>query len=640
LRSLTLEYLAGVAPADPSPLLRPLDGAKTPSSGHHHVEQGEIRRLEGDASESGRSGITVRTNYRYIADGATLAAILPELVTLPVAGLDTETTGLDPHRDKLRLIQIATPATTYVIDCFRVDPASLALWLGSDSSVKVLHNAKFDLRFLVARGLVVGKVFDTMLADQLLIAGSDRFMRSLAKLAEIYLGRALAKEEQTSDWSGDLTHNQISYAARDAAILPCLYDALEGRLREARLERAMRLENRAVLAVAWLEHVGCPFDATRWRVLADQALLDRIHAEKELNDLAIPYQSSQLIPGGINWNAPKQVLSLLAAAGIDLPNTDASTLAAHASIPIVAALLRYRDAEKRVSTYGLPFLGAVNAVSGRIHSNWHQIGAATGRMASGEPNLQNVPRLPAYRACFRAPEGRTLVKCDFSQVELRLAAEISGDETLLGAYRDGLDVHALTATRVLGAESVTKEQRQAAKALNFGLLYGAGAPTLRSYAASTYHVHFTEIDAQRLHDAFFATYPGLRAWHRRVSAELRKDASETRTLAGRRRLFPDPTKRRFTEFVNSPVQGSGADAVKGALALLWERRDRCPGAFPVLIVHDELVVECAVEQIEAATDWVYGAMSDALACFLKRVPVGDLEVQAAEDWSMQAGSNG
>src|SRR5262249_18450575 len=162
----------------------------------------------------------------------------------------------------------------------------------------------------------------------------------------------------------------------------------------------------------------------------------------------------------------------------------------------------------------------------------------------------------------------------------------------------------------------TKQHRQLAKALNFGLLYGTGAKGFRQYAKSQYSLELTEADAERYRSNFFAAYPGLSFWHRTVRSQK---ATETRTLSGRRRLLDDKTPD--TNRLNTPVQGTGADGLKLALALLWERRDRCPGAFPVLAVHDEIVIEADIDQADAAAAWLKQAMLDAMAPLVAPIPV-------------------
>jgi DNA polymerase-1 len=241
--------------------------------------------------------------------------------------------------------------------------------------------------------------------------------------------------------------------------------------------------------------------------------------------------------------------------------------------------------------------------------------------------LQTIPRDPRYRACFRPDEGRVLVKADYSQIELRIAAEIADDKRMLEAYAAGEDVHTITAAAVLGRANgqVMPEDRQAAKALNFGLLYGMGAERLREHARDNYGVNLTDDEAYRFRERFFSTYPGLRRWHQRHQSDGLLD---TRTLAGRRRLKVS----RFPEQLNSPVQGTGADGLKAALALLWETRDRCPDAAPVLVVHDEIVVECDAGRAEQARDWLKDCMTRGMGEFLTKVPVV-VEAKVCRDWS-------
>jgi DNA polymerase-1 len=255
-------------------------------------------------------------------------------------------------------------------------------------------------------------------------------------------------------------------------------------------------------------------------------------------------------------------------------------------------------------------------------------------MSCSKPNLQNLPR-GDYRRCIVAPPGRVLVKADYSQIELRIAAKVSGDEALLEAYRNREDLHVLTAQRVLGVGEVSPEDRQLAKALNFGLLYGMGARGLKKYAKSEYDLELTEEEAQSYREAFFHAYPGLARWHRETKRagwqhKIRYRLSpETRTLTGRRRLIDDKTSD--MQRLNSPVQGTGADGLKLALALLWERRAEVPGAFPVLAVHDEIVIEAGEGQAGDVADWLKRAMIEAMAPLIEPVPV-QVDVAVSTTW--------
>jgi DNA polymerase-1 len=548
--------------------------------------------------------------------------VLQALDESDVIGLDLETTGLTPRQDRIRLLSLATERGTYLVDCFTVDPRPLFDLLSERTLI--LHNAAFDLGFLAALGFAPGPVRDTMLLSRLLYGTRHgRGFHGLESCTGRELGRTLDKTQQKSDWSKALTPEQLHYAASDAGVLPPLYEALSVKVQAAGMAEIADIEHRCVPATAWLAQAGVPFDKEAWAELARASEREAFELAQQL-DAGAPVPEQRGMFGGWNWDSPQQVQEAFAAAGCPLPDTKDETLAA-VDHPLAAVLRQYRGARKRASTYGMDWL-ANAAPDGRVYPSWNQLGADSGRMSCSDPNVQNLPRTAAYRRCFRAPPGRVLVKADYSQIELRIAAKISGDKAMLAAYQTAQDLHTLTAQRVLGRDQVSKEDRQIAKSANFGLLYGMGAKGYQAYAQSTYGVELTLEQARQYRQAFFSAYPGLAAWHRRVR---REHAGETRTLAGRRRLLD--AKVFDTLRLNSPVQGTGADGLKRALALLWERRNQVPGAFPILAVHDEIVVECDRDQAEAASTWLRRAMLDGMAGWLAPVPI-EVELTVAPTW--------
>lgn len=570
------------------------------------------------------------TEYVYITEAADARRHLARLLEAPVLGFDTETTGLDPHADRLRLAALAPPeGPVRIFDLFRVDPRLLAPIFAPKGPLLVGHNLKFDLKFLIALlgedGLPGGRrFFDTMLAAQLLKAGAEPAGRTpaLRELVRELLGEDLDKSLKTSDFSGPLAPQQLAYAAADARAALRLYEPLSARLREAGLERTADLEMRALPGVAWLEFAGTPLDARAWTELARRAGEELAAAEAELNRLAGQALGANTLFGfAADWDSPKQALSVLKAAGVPAASTAEAELSAHREHPLVAALLRYRDAARRAQAYGEAFLRFVHPRTGRVHPEWRQLGSAAGRMSCEKPNLQQLPRDPAYRRAVAAPPGRCLVRADYSQIELRIAAEIAPDPRMAGAYIAGRDLHELTARLVLNVEGpLPPGARQTAKAVNFGLIYGMSPEGLRRYAAWMFGVRLSESEACSFHRRFFQTYAGIARWHRRVrEAAPEGEPVETRTLSGRRRLGVT----RFTERLNSPVQGTGADGLKAALALLWETRHRAPGTRPVLAVHDELVVEAPADPDAAGRTraWLEECMLRGMGAFLKTVPV-------------------
>ena len=441
------------------------------------------------------------------------------------------------------------------------------------------------------------------------------------------LGVQLDKEHQASGWGGALSPDMLLYAAEDSQVLLPLITALELKIAAADLKWVADIECRALPAITWMANAGVPFDSEGWRSSLDHKEVSLGRLKDTLDELAPDPPGDKMW----NWNSPKQVIEAFSLLGVKLSDTKGETLS-RSEHPLAKALLEYRKTSKLVGTYGPNLLKFVE--DGRIYGSWWQNGAGTGRMASSSPNLQNLP--PEVRRYVKAPAGRVLVVADYSQIELRIAAKISREERMLAAFTNGEDIHTITARSLTGREDVTKQERKLAKAVNFGLLYGMSPGGLRSYARASYGVEMTKEEAERYWREFFETYPGLRAWHDREYLQLKKHGStETRTLTGRRRT--GVTK--LTERLNSPVQGTGADGLKLALALLSERRDECPGAVPILAVHDEIVVECEEDEAEKVKTWLEKAMIDGMDRVLNgpgvggpRVPV-EVEMQISRTWA-------
>jgi DNA polymerase-1 len=253
-------------------------------------------------------------------------------------------------------------------------------------------------------------------------------------------------------------------------------------------------------------------------------------------------------------------------------------------------------------------------------------------MACDHPNLQDIPRSGPLRSYIRAPEGRLFVIADYSQIELRIAAKISGDKEMLSAYAEGRDLHTLTAQSLTGSEEIGKDDRKLAQAVNFGLLYGMGAKGLQAYALKSYGIDMSPEEANLYRRRFFEVYAGLKRWHERERRSWLCSETEIRTLSGRRRT----DVQRLTNRLNSPVQGTGADGLKLAVALLRERRDECTSAVPVLVCHDEIVVECNAEQAVDAKAWLEGEMIEGMDAVMNstgeaRVSV-EVEARIVRSW--------
>jgi DNA polymerase I-like protein with 3'-5' exonuclease and polymerase domains len=586
-------------------------------------------------------GLTVRTvDYRVIDTLDQLTTWVNQ-VDAAVIGLDIETTSLDPHLGDIRLIQFAEPGKPAVIvDLQRLDgdPRPVLNRVLGGPAKKVLQNAKFETAWLGLKGYDLrGPIYDTMIAHQLLTVGHFS-AANLQEMAKKYLDEHLPKENQASDWSGPLTDEQLQYAARDAVVVLDIRDKQIPRLKDAGLIDVAGLEFAAIAPIAAMQVKGLRFDWDRVHDLVDQLVTDREAALAkflaELNQAAT--QADELAPGidgsvSFNPNSPTQLKNVLKAVGIPVESTDQKKLQLIADrYPLLQPYLEWKKLQTSVSSAS-KLEDHRHPVTGRVHTQFWQLKADSGRMTSSEPNVQNLPRATGFRSCVTPAAGYRFIVADYSQIELRIAAQVAPDDRMIAAYRDGEDLHRLTAALVndVPLEQVTKAQRQSAKAVNFGLIYGMGAKGLKDYAKSSYGVELTLDEATRFRTKYFEAYAGLARWHRQLDAKLRGGSVYARTLSGRRR-FLQAKDRKLTTMANTPVQGLGADILKVALALTHDRL-RGLDAYLVNTVHDEIVVEAEASIADQVKDIVTTAMVEAGERFLTAVPVL-VEVGICSDW--------
>jgi DNA polymerase I len=576
----------------------------------------------------------LRSEYRLITDPDEITQAAERIRAETVIGFDTETTGLDPHTSRLRLIQIATPGEVFVFDCFRLSAAALAQileLLAAPTPIKIAHNAKFDAKFLLKNyGVRLGGVFDTFLASQLISAGSDNDRHGLEPVVRRFLNRSLDKTAQTSDWSGGLVEYQLEYAARDASTLLPLREAQLEKLREMGLERVAQLEFDCVLSVAGLELSGVYLNPALWRELIERIKLRHAEVSATLyRELSAGAPQLTLFgePEQINLDSPVQVRAALARLGLVVEDTREWTLQKLSSQhPVIEKLLEHRGLSRSLSSYGENILSFINPATGRIHADFRQIGTPTGRLTTSSPSLQQIPHSVEYRSCFRAPEGRKLIVADYSQIEMRVIADIAKDEALLHAFDEGADLHRSTASKMFGVplDQVDKRQRESAKGLNYGFVYGMGAEGLAS------RLEISVKEAETLIEQYFAAYPGIARWLNQA-ADTAVRTRESRTITGRLWRFSlDPSNRADLGALkrvgkNAPIQGSASDIFKQAMTLL-DRALIPYDAHIVNSIHDELVVECDASIADELLPLVREQMIAGCRVFLHRVPV---EVQAA-----------
>ena len=591
----------------------------------------------------------MNTNYRVIKTEEELRKAVELLSTHQVVGLDTETTELDPYYGRLRLIQLATPSGVYVVDvdAFRNgDPkqdaalASLRDLLAAPRPIKILHNAKFDAKFIKhTLGTDLGGIFDTLLASQLLGAGDIEERHGLEAVASRYLNESVDKTERLSNWNLELSESQLEYAARDAAVLLPLREKLIERLKSDSLIKCATLEFDCIMTVADMELTGFYMHKDRW--LEQLAIVEkkRTQLAEELQVVLAVESSQGTLFGGperddINLDSHQQLTQALERLGIPVPDSTRNWKLQPLALeyPIIGTLLEYRTVQKALTSYGQNMIDMINPTTHRLHADFRQIGAPTGRFSCTNPNIQQVPHAVEYRRCFSGhPAGRKLIIADYSQIELRILAEFSGDRAFINAFKSGADLHRVTAAEVfnVSVDQVNREQRDFAKRLNFGVVYGIGAQRFSIMTG----VGVPE--AEGVLKKYFATYKQLDTYLNEAANRAVRER-QARTGSGRLVRFRyDEQDRQQISMTkrngkNTPIQGTSADILKRALRLLKDEL-RGTNAQIVNIIHDEIVVEADADEAADVAVRVERAMVAAGEEYVKTVPV-KVETEIADEW--------
>ena len=585
-------------------------------------------------------------NYELVKTPEELRKAIETLTSQPVVGLDTETTELDPFTARLRLIQLATPDRVYIVDFDHFSNgnadalAPLRHLLTSSRPIKIAHNAKFDAKFIKHNlGVDLVGLFDTLLASQLVGAGDIEERHGLETVASRYLNEAVDKSERLSNWSFELSEAQLEYAARDAAVLLPLREKLIDRLKSESLVKCAQLEFECVMPVVDIELAGFYMHKDRWLEQLGIVKKKRAELAEQLQQVLAEESSQGSLFGGperddINLDSQQQLTKALNRLGIPVPdstrNWKLQPLAAQ--YPIIGTLLEYRTVQKALTSYGENMIELINPVTKRLHADFRQIGAPTGRFACTNPNIQQVPHAVEYRRCFSGhPEGRKLIIADYSQIELRILAEFSGDRGFIDAFNSGADLHRVTASQVFNAslDQVTKEQRDFAKRLNFGVVYGIGA---QRFALMT---GMSVSDAENILRRYFGTYRQLDTYLREAANRAVSDR-QARTASGRLVRFRyDENDRQQISMTqrngkNTPIQGTSADILKRALKLLKDELSET-NAKIVNIIHDEIVVEADADEAQDVAEKVERLMCVAGQEYLRTVPV-KVETEIADEW--------
>ena len=600
----------------------------------HYGFRSLARALEGDDDPAPRTQGTLfapapvpERRYEVVRDWATLDAWLARLRQAPLVALDTETTSLDALAARVVGISFSVaPGEAAYVPLAHAGPGAadqlplpdvlqrLAPWLQDATAPKCGQHIKYDQHVFANHGIEVrGYVHDTLLQSYVLEVHKPH---NLDSLAERHLGRrGLSYEDVCGKGAAQIPFAQVpieraaEYACEDAEMCLAVHHVLWPRLQaEPALQRIYELELAVSDVLRRMERHG---------VLIDADALRRQSAELAQRLTELEAEAHALAGGPFNLGSPKQIgevlferlgLPVLKKTATGAPSTDEEVLEKLAEdYPLPARILAHRSLAKLKSTYTDKLPAMINPTTGRVHTHYAQAVAVTGRLASNEPNLQNIPiRTPEgrrIREAFIALPGWSIASADYSQIELRIMAHLSEDVALLRAFAEGQDVHRATAAEVFGQppEQVTPEQRRYAKTINFGLIYGMSAYGLAKALGIDASAAKTYIER------YFERFAGVRAYMERTREQARA-RGYVETVFGRRLYLPEirspnGPRRAAAEraAINAPMQGTAADLIKMSMVAVQRALDDAGlQTRMILQVHDELVFEAPPEEL----DWV------------------------------------
>ena len=584
----------------------------------------------------------VEHHYELVDTQEKRKKLIDYLLKQKVLSFDTETTGLDSHTAELvgMSFSVKHAEAFYVPVPEDQEEVKKIVYefkevFKKEGIVKVAQNLKYDLSVLKRYGIEFeGKFFDTMISHFLI---RPEMRHSMNVLAETYLHYSPVSIETLIGKKGkdqlsmrDVPYETISeYAAEDADITLQLYEVFEPKLKNAGTEKLFyEVEMPLVPVLSAMEAEGITLDKNALSILSEELANDITGVEKEIQTMA---------GEEFNISSPKQVGEILFSK-LKITDKPAKTKTGQFSTgedvlsklenkhPIVRKILDYRELVKLKNTYVDVLPNLVNPATGKIHTSFNQIVAVTGRLSSDNPNLQNIPiRTERGREIRKAfiPRGKdfVLLSADYSQIELRIIAELSGDKGMLDAFQSGEDIHAATAAKVYGVpiKEVDSDMRRNAKMVNFGIIYGISAFGLAD------RLNISRTEAKGIIDNYFQQYPGVRDYMDQSIAKAKKKGY-VETIMGRRRYLRDinsanATVRGFAErnAINAPIQGSAADMIKIAMIRIAEDLEKKKLRSKMLLqVHDELVFDTHKEEIEEMKTLVEERMKHAIAL---KVPV-------------------
>jgi DNA polymerase I len=603
------------------------------------VAVAESSAAQGAAAAAASSPAAARDYHKIVSQDA-LDAWLAKLAAAPLISFDTETNSLDYMQARIVGLSFAVAPGEAAYLPLGHDYAGAPQQLDLEKTLaafkplledaarpKLGHHLKYDTHVLANYGIALnGQRFDSMLESYVLNSVATR--HDMDSAAEKYLGvKTIHYEDVAGKGAKQITFNQVDvdraaeYSAEDADVTLQLH-----------LKLWPQIEALPALKAVY-ETIEQPLVSVLYRMERKGVLVDRELLKIQSSELAARMQELQALAhaeagGAFNVDSPKQLQEILfGKLGIPVtrktptgqPSTAEDVLEElAATYPLPKLILEYRGVAKLKSTYTDNLPKQIDPATGRIHTSYHQAVAATGRLSSTDPNLQNIPIRTKegrrIRQAFIAPPGRSLVAADYSQIELRIMAHLSGDASLLQAFAEDRDVHQATAAEVFATPlgEVTANQRRSAKAINFGLMYGMSAFGLAR------QLGISRGDAQKYMDVYFERYPGVK----RYMEDTRRKARETgfvETVFGRRLYLPEiqsrnQALRQYAErsAINAPMQGTAADIIKRAMISVdgWLQSSGVSACL-IMQVHDELVLEVADEAVESIVSELRAHMAQA-----------------------------
>ncbi len=591
-------------------------------------------------------------DYRPIQTKADLASLSAQLMAAEVFAFDSETTGLDVLTARIIGLSFSlVPGQAFYLsflekdwlDLSRADIDDLlAPVFAHPETLKVAHNLKFDLAMLKREGFAVkGPLADTLLASYLIDASARS--HGLDACAKNYLGMDKIPTSSLIGKKGEIPMadasfaSVVEYACEDADATLQLWQIFGPLLRDRGLTELFEtIEVPLALLLGEIEERGVYVDSDKLLTISEELESERLRVESQIYELAgerFAIQSTKVLQNILFEKlAIHQQLGMTRLKKTKTGfSTDVTVLEKLAGHPIAKAILDYRSLAKLKSTYVDALPQWIHPKDGRIHAHFHQTGTTTGRLSCSDPNLQNIPIRAAQgrrvREVFKAQlPGWVLLSADYSQIELRILAHLSQDPGLLEAYRKDEDIHALTASKIFSVqqEDVSSDQRAAAKAINFGIIYGMGPQRLAR------ETNVSVDKAKDFIERYFAGYPKIRDFIDRAITFAR-DKEYTETIMGRRRPLPDihskvPQVLAAAEnmAVNSPIQGSAADLIKVAMLKVASAiKEQGLAGRLIMQIHDELVIEAPQEEADHLASLVKNQMESAVELSVRlKVEVG------------------